>query len=880
MPLSASTFSRPASRRSLFVSLCLLLLGVAPAWGQNSGVLAQGNADAAGDGAVEEGAVEEGPSEDATTEEEPAEGDADSGSEGAGSEGSGQEGSAGEEAAGDSGEAQGTSDEQSGDQAASDETAGPSEEDELLGDEDLFSIGDEEHGEEEAVGEDADEGEGQGEEDEAALEEESLYELRDLVVAYTPEDVLRLGGSAQLLGEEQLSTLEYDDPHSVLLQVPGVYVRTEDGFGLRPNIGLRGGNPERSKKVTLMEDGVLFGPAPYSAPAAYYFPLMARMTGVEVFKGPSALLYGPQTIGGAINLRTREVPSASEGAIDLSFGLYQSRKMHFHWGTSGRHFGLLVEALDVGSEGFKDIDGSSVNTGFGRTDFMIRSFAQTNPEARIFSRFDLKLGFGRERSNETYLGLSEADFEQSPYRRYAASELDRMTWWRTQVQLDWRLDIGEDLSFLTSVYRHDFDRSWVRLNRFAGGSSSLFAILDNPTGRRRTFLDILRGDQDSSNPDENLLVVDNSRRFVSQGIQTVARWDGQTGAVGHNLEVGLRAHYDSIERHHQEVGYAMTSGRLVADGIARDPLTINEGTAFAFSGYLVWGLEFHGLTLSPGIRGEVIHTTFRDELAAPEDREQSNTRGVFLPGIGAHYAITEAFGVLAGVHRGFSPVAPGQAANVEEEQSINYELGVRYSKPNEAQLLELVGFLNDYSNLAGQCAFSSGCTPDMLDRQFNAGRVLVWGAEAAANWTFELGNAFELPLRASYTYTGSRFQESFESEDPTFGDVEEGDSLPYLPEHQAQVQVGFAHPRGGLRTVATYSGRMRELASSGSGDDVTFTDDYLMLDAVAWFHPVEALKTYIRFENLLQAQPIVSRRPFGARTVRPFSVIGGVEANF
>ena len=68
--------------------------------------------------------------------------------------------------------------------------------------------------------------------------------------------------------------------------MPGVYSRGEDGFGLRPNIGIRGVSPDRSKKVTLMEDGILFGPAPYSAPAAYFFPLVTRMDGHAGDQGP------------------------------------------------------------------------------------------------------------------------------------------------------------------------------------------------------------------------------------------------------------------------------------------------------------------------------------------------------------------------------------------------------------------------------------------------------------------------------------------------------------------------------------------------------------------------------------------------------------------
>ena len=169
------------------------------------------------------------------------------------------------------------------------------------------------------------------------LEMDEPIRLPPVVVSSTPEDLSTLGGSAHLLEEETLEAFEYDDPNQVLYSVPGVYVRQEDAYGLRPIIGLRGVNSERSKKVTLMEDGLLFGPAPFSAPAAYYFPLMTRVVGMEVFKGPSAILYGPQTIGGAINLITRDIPQGQEIGVDLAYGLDHYHKVHAHygWGRKG-----------------------------------------------------------------------------------------------------------------------------------------------------------------------------------------------------------------------------------------------------------------------------------------------------------------------------------------------------------------------------------------------------------------------------------------------------------------------------------------------------------------------------------------------------------------
>lgn len=699
--------------------------------------------------------------------------------------------------------------------------------------------------------------------------------MERITVVGNPAWMTGIPGAASYIGYTELQKQNYSDINRILRGISGVNIQEEDGFGLRPNIGLRGAGVERSTKVNLMEDGVLIAPAPYSAPAAYYFPNVSRMSSVEVRKGSSQIKYGPNTTGGAINMISTRIPYELKTRAELSAGEFNSSKLHANIGSSYNNFGFLLEGLQIQNDGFKQLDNNG-NTGFDVREFMGKFMVKTSPDAATHQRLELKVGYHDQVSDETYLGLTRDDFQINPLRRYAGSQQDRITAEHLSFVLRHFIQFSENLDITTTAYRNDFARNWYKLQ--TAGGSGLNGLLQNPDSNPLA-MSYLRG---STSQDNALRVRANNREYLSQGIQSTVAFNLSTGSLGHSLEAGVRFHQDEEDRFQWEDGYRMQDGTMILTNPGTPGTQANRiGTATALSFYLQDQITLNRFTFTPGFRYENIRFTDQNFGGADLNREGANlseneyTVSVFVPGIGATFTLNDEITFLAGIHKGFSPPSPGSDADTRSEESINLEAGARFA--NNWLNAEVIGFFNKYDNLLGSDLAAGG--GGGTSAQFNAGKVDVKGIEFALN--AELSNvlktSFGIPFSINYTFTDAIFGTTFNSSFGPWGTVEKGDEIPFIPRHQMNISTGVSFTKLDVNLNANTTSQMRTVAGSGDIDQQYSTDRYFLLDLSGSYKITGSLTAFMNIRNLLDQTYIVSDRPAGVRPGLPRMAMGGIR---
>ena len=688
-------------------------------------------------------------------------------------------------------------------------------------------------------------------------------------------------GSAYFLSPKELQKFGFTDINKALRTVPGVSIYEEDGFGLRPNISLRGTSPERSSKITLMEDGILISPAPYSASSAYYFPTIARMEAVEVLKGSSQVQYGPFTTGGAINMISTQIPTTFSGKIKASYGSFQSNQIHAKIGNSHQRFGYLIEYVNYGSDGFKTLQ-SSKHTGFNKNDLVAKFNLNLFPNATVQQALEIKFQYADEIGNETYLGLTEEDFNANPFQRYAASDSDQMTTDHSQYMITHKAEFTKDFRITTTGYRNNFSRNWYKLNdiSYQGNKQSIATILENPSAYENHF-QIVKGTVNSAA--DAIAVKANNRSYYATGIQTKLDYHWYAGDAFHDVEIGVRYHYDEEDRFQWVDRFGISDAgilNMTTKGIpGTDANRISSATAFA--SYLTYKLKYNQWTFTPGVRYEDITLERKDfgktdvNRTEIELKQRKNSVGILIPGIGTNYKFNNDFSLFGGIHKGFSP--PGNQEDEKAEESINYELGTRFQLWKFKG--ELVGFYNDYSNLLGSDLAATGGTGS-LD-QFNAGEVRVHGIEFLLNHTILASSSkFSIPMSIGYTLTNTEFLSSFGSSDSLWGIVRIGDELPYIPKHQLNMAISLEHSNYELNFNARYNGAFRTVAGKGSIPKNEKVSSNFIVDFSGSYSLNKQLKLTANVMNLLNNSYAVSRVPAGLRPGHPLGIYAGFEFRF
>lgn len=720
--------------------------------------------------------------------------------------------------------------------------------------------------------------------DKSLIQKPPLPSLFDeITIIGRASDVATTAGSAHVIDSAKLERFKYTDVQSIVREIPGVSVQVEDGYGLRPNLSIRGTATERSGRITLLEDNVLIAPAPYSAPSAYYFPTAARIYRVEVLKGSSSIKQGPYTIGGSMNFISTPIPDAQRGTLSLEAAENATSRLHGIYGDSFDNFGFVVESHLWDSDGFQTIDSVGTNTGLDKDDWMVKFRIHSDADAALYQQLDVKLQYAKEDSNQSYLGLTDDDFDTTPYRRYGASRFDNISTEHDQLIVRYLLKFSDDLAFTATAYSNNHERAWYKTEGIDTDGSTSAESFD-----RTSWFSVIQavnsGEAIASVTADDLQAIldggdtaigsiqlrNNAREYFSRGVQLAMRWGADIGFTEHSIEFGIRFHEDEEDRLQRNSTYHQENGELILDDIG---LLGNAGNrvqeAQATSFFIYDEITLGGLTLTPGIRFEDIDQkrtrweTRDDRTDDPGNRDPSNLRDsrsnhtrVWIPGIGALYSISDSVAIYGGVHKGFT--APSNAPGVAEEKSLNYELGLRYS--GEHTYIDTALFFTDYDNLLGQCTSSSGSDCEIGDA-FNGDAASVLGLELLLTRDLATNSNYSLPLTFSYTYLDATFDSNIADTD-FFGDVSKGDPLPYIPDHQFLISLGFEKGRFGSYLNANF---VDDTCVRASCAEFETTDSWLTLDVSANLQYSEHMNIYGKINNLTDNKSIVARQPYGAR---------------
>ncbi len=683
----------------------------------------------------------------------------------------------------------------------------------------------------------------------------------------------KIPGSVSFINTKEIKNINPISGNEVFRRTPGVHVVDEEGAGMRANIGIRGLDPDRSRSVLVLEDGIPVALAPYGEPEMYYTPPIDRMSGIEILKGAGQILYGPQTIGGVINYLTANPPAEASGKIRLQAanGGYINGLINYGntIGKTGYQISLLKKRAD-----------KLAYTGFDITDVNAKLLFNYSQKSAL----SIKLGFYNEVSDATYIGLTQTMYEKGGQDFVHMAPDDLLSVRRYSMSVHHDLKINDKTKLKSTAFAYTTTRDWRRQD---------FVSNTNNNNKPSNWTGVTWGDE--SIPGGAIYMrnqnAHRNRSFEVVGVESNLERSFSFFSINHKLKTGARfMHEKADEQRINGTKANASSGALVEDEERPgNALSIYAQNVSEISSQfeLHYGVRLEHFSYGRDIFRRTFAVGGQNVLRDTFLTSNNHVRQL-IPGGGFNWKPNQKVNVFGGVHMGFAPPRTkdaisnnGEVYNLGAEKSINTELGVRADIAKGIHA-ELTAFHMNFSNQIIPVSESSGGTGAGL---VNGGETVHQGIEGAV--TFDISQMLgwtknALTINTNTTYTDAHF----EGDRQQGGELLSGNATPYAPNLLINSAITFE----------TYSGLGIRFASNYVGDQ--YTDELNTVIAspdgrtglIPTYHTIDGNVFYqikpwntrfsIGIKNITDERYIVSRRPQGIRLGLPRLVTFGAELTF
>lgn len=681
--------------------------------------------------------------------------------------------------------------------------------------------------------------------------------------------LLNVPGSVSIIKSKELKNISPISGNEVFKKIPGIHVVDEEGVGLRMNLGVRGLDPDRSRSVLVMEDGVPVALNPYGEPELYFTPVIDKMNAVEVLKGSGQILFGPQTIGAVVNFITENPPLKEALHVKLKAGSFGYFSANTSYGNTIKNTGFILTFLRKQANNI------------GSTWFTINDFsAKVKIDINEKSKLGIKFGVYDELSNSTYIGLTQSMYEAGGNDFVRLAPNDKLPVRRYHVSLNHSLQLNQSIKLQTLAYAYTTNRNWQRQDFSSTTTVNNTGIIWGNLGIPGAAIFM-----QNSNGHRN-------RQFEVAAIESRVKINYTFFTLKNEIQFGIRLLKEkALEQ------FIIGKKADASAGDLRDN-EIRKGNAFS----IYWQNQLQltqKLSFQNGIRLEqfnysrnILRGRFKvNNVTVVADTNvlaKSNTSEL-IPGAGLNYVLSKNVTLFSGIHKGFAPARTKDAITnegfplqLDAEMSTNFEIGTRF-KLKKIINGEITFFAMNFKNQIIPVSESSGNVN--ATGNINGGQTIHKGVEAAIEFNaHELMNtSYQLTFQTNITFVNSKFNSNrYINKSGTIVNVL-NNKLPYAPNWLLNSSIHYESPKGwGVKLFGNYvseqfTDELNTLIPTANGR-IGLIDSRFILDATTYFAPQgKKYSIQIAVKNLNNQRYITSRRPQGIRVGIPTMVTVGID---